>query len=262
MADPPPNKRKRKRSVKDLSSSGSSSSSSDDDDEEEDGSEDDNNHNKRQEHGGDDDDDGDEARVDSGSFHRQDASQSEGWRVKLYRLNADGSWDDCGTGRISCLYRTSSPTPEATSNSKDSSPLDQWLYDETGEATLVVNAEPTKGSSNTNNNTKNNNDAAFSSPTNNSDNNSRVLLRTRILLREAYQRQGDNIITWCEPYFTSPLKGKGKTTPSGSSNSNNNSNRNAGGVDLALSFQDNEGCLDVWSHITRVQSRAAELLQS
>ena len=259
MADPPPNKRKRKRSVKDLSSSGSSSSSSDDDDEEEDGSEDDNNHNKRQEHGG---DDGDEARVDSGSFHRQDASQSEGWRVKLYRLNADGSWDDCGTGRISCLYRTSSPTPEATSNSKDSSPLDQWLYDETGEATLVVNAEPTKGSSNTNNNTKNNNDAAFSSPTNNSDNNSRVLLRTRILLREAYQRQGDNIITWCEPYFTSPLKGKGKTTPSGSSNNNNNSNRNAGGVDLALSFQDNEGCLDVWSHITRVQSRAAELLQS
>ena len=27
-----------------------------------------------------------------------------------------------------------------------------------------------------------------------------VLLSSRVLLREAYQRQGDNIITWCEPY--------------------------------------------------------------
>jgi len=31
-----------------------------------------------------------------------------GWRVKLYRLNVDGSWDDCGTGRICCHYSSSS----------------------------------------------------------------------------------------------------------------------------------------------------------
>ena len=29
----------------------------------------------------------------------------------------------------------------------------------------------------------------------------KVLLRTRVLLRDTYQREGDNIITWCEPYF-------------------------------------------------------------
>ena len=28
-----------------------------------------------------------------------------------------------------------------------------------------------------------------------------ILLKSRVLLREAYQRQGDNIITWCEPYY-------------------------------------------------------------
>jgi hypothetical protein len=38
-----------------------------------------------------------------------------GWRVKLYRLNADGSWDDCGTGRISCHYSTSHPTMSSIS---------------------------------------------------------------------------------------------------------------------------------------------------
>jgi hypothetical protein len=107
------------------------------------------------------------------SDHRSQDSQSkrqqqqpEGWRVKLYRLNADGSWDDCGTGRIVCLYKTSS-----TASSE--SPQEQ-LYQELGEPTLCMQAEQT-------------------SP--------RVLLRTKILLREAYQRQGDNIITWCEPYF-------------------------------------------------------------
>lgn len=33
-------------------------------------------------------------------------------------------------------------------------------------------------------------------------------------------------------------------------------------VDLALSFQDNAGCLDIWRQITRVQSRAAEWFAS
>ena len=31
-----------------------------------------------------------------------------------------------------------------------------------------------------------------------------VLLRTRVLLKDTYQRQGDSIITWCEPFLSSP----------------------------------------------------------
>jgi len=44
--------------------------------------------------------------------------------------------------------------------------------------------------------------------TNDSESDSRnsmpkILLNTRILLRHVYNRQGDNIITWCEPSFAS-----------------------------------------------------------
>lgn len=45
------------------------------------------------------------------SQQSNDLQQPDGWRVKLYRLNADGSWDDCGTGRIVCLYRPPPPPP-------------------------------------------------------------------------------------------------------------------------------------------------------
>lgn len=186
--------RKRKLGQASLSSSSSSSSSSSDEEEE------------------------DETK-------KPDLQQPDGWRVKLYRLNADGSWDDCGTGRIVCLYR-----PPSTAKNTDGPPpqqsMDQWLYQETGEATLCVHAEVTK---------------QHRQP--------RVLLRTRILLRDAYQRQGDNIITWCEPYY-----GRG-------GENNSNSGNQSSGVDLALSFQDNAGCLDIWRQITHVQGRAAELLR-
>lgn len=83
------------------------------------------------------------------------------WRVKLYRLNTDGSWDDRGTGRIVCSY--------SNNNSKEPKSLQQQL----GDPTLVLKSEQDEN----------------------------ILLRSRVLLREAYQRQGDNIITWCEPYF-------------------------------------------------------------
>ena len=210
-------------------------------------------------------------------------SQPEGWRVKLYRLNADGSWDDCGTGRILCLYRQqkqqsgssnhhhhhhhgnserstddatqtakspagpSSAKPPSSSHSGAGSisggsgaltpGSDQWLYQETGEATLCVHAEVTK-----------------------QNRQPRVLLRTRILLRDAYQRQGDNIITWCEPYY-----GQQQNQQEGSQDENgtNSANDNGGssGVDLALSFQDNAGCLDIWRQITQTQQCAAELMR-
>lgn len=173
------------------------------------------------------------------------AKQPNGWRVKLYRLNADGSWDDCGTGRIVCTYREHTTTPTTNNNTiqgqqQQNSPgkdLDQWLATETGEATLVVHGEISK---------------QYPGP--------RVLLRTRVLLREAYQRQGDNIITWCEPHF----KGASAINTYNTSGVNNNksvesTNNEDPGVDLALSFQDNEGCLEIWRQITQVQKKAAAL---
>lgn len=147
-----------------------------------------------------------------GPAHLQ-AQQPEGWRVKLYRLNADGSWDDCGTGRIACLYKQQQA--KETSNASG----DAWIYQELKEPTLCMQAEA--------------HNATAGAP--------RILLRTRILLRDAYQRQGVNIITWCEPYLED--------------------GNPAQGVDLALSFQDNSGCLDIWRQITQVQSKAADLFR-
>ena len=61
------------------------------------------------------------------------------------------------------------------------------------------------------------------------------LLQSRILEdREAYSLQGENIITWEE---RRPLP--------------------AQPVDLALSFQENEGCLEIWNQIQEVQGRFA-----
>jgi hypothetical protein len=100
------------------------------------------------------------------SQNQRQLGLSEGWRVKLYRLNSDGSWDDCGTGRIVCLYKTS--------NSGSGGSAQDQLYRNLGEPTLFMQSESTP---------------------------LRVLLRTKILLQDAYQRQGDNIITWCESSF-------------------------------------------------------------
>lgn len=167
--------------------------------------------------------------------------QPDGWRVKLYRLNADGSWDDCGTGRIVCLYRQQ----QQKSNRQVSPGSDQWLYQETGEATLCVHAEVTK-----------------------QNRQPRVLLRTRILLRDAYQRQGDNIITWCEPYYGGDSNQQQRNSAHHHQNHGHHHSNphhvggvNSSGVDLALSFQDNAGCLDIWRQITNIQHYAAELMR-
>ncbi|ACI64719.1 hypothetical protein THAPS_269314, partial [Thalassiosira pseudonana CCMP1335] len=103
--------------------------------------------------------------------------QPPGWRVKLYRLNMDGTWDDCGTGRIQFYYAR-----------QNHNQMQQQCGGQLGQS-------------------------------------GEVLLRTRVLLHDAYQCQGGNIITWCEP-----------------------ERRN-----LALSFQDNAGCKDIWQHILDVQ---------
>ena len=223
----------------------------------------------------------------------QHQQQPEGWRVKLYRLNADGSWDDCGTGRILCLYKPKPPPSAQNTDHKNDSPTaknitnvsgnnnnsissnsknndnnesnlssynsqsnnsndpnsDSAIYVELGEPTLCMHSE-ISNAANRNNNTSpsiqqqpsinhsNNITNSNENNTGNGYNNRRILLRTRILLRDAYQRQGDNIITWCEPYLE-------EGNP-------------AQGVDLALSFQDNAGCIDIWRQITQVQSKANE----
>ena len=219
------------------------------------------------------------ATATSSSIKKDKLNQPDGWRVKLYRLNADGSWDDCGTGRVLCLYRPAStkanaksPMPILALNSTSannngnavdggapaqqqiSAALDAWICQELGEPTLCMHAEVPPAAS-----------EAGGSPAVPP----RILLRTRILLRDAYQRQGDNIITWCEPYYdnNNTLRNsvnaarRADDNPEAGKDGNNNA-INAGGVDLALSFQDNAGCLDIWRQITHVQRRAAELYRT
>jgi transcription initiation factor TFIIIB Brf1 subunit/transcription initiation factor TFIIB len=264
--------------------------------------------------------------------------QPEGWRVKLYRLNQDGSWDDCGTGRIVCVYENppcdlihsssldnSSTTASATTNTllggstlvmeEDkiqlatlstsasvmsgtgiATPLinpqpQQQQHHPLGYATLCVHAEvPTK-------------DLPQSQPSP-----PKILLRTRILLQDAaYQRQGDNIITWCEPFYSSQSSWNQNHTDATmnlqTKNHNMQEQQNSAtgatptptnttsttttdscaavdamkttnttisatataatttigaGVDLALSFQDNCGCLEIWQQIIAAQGRHLE----
>mmetsp|Transcript_27315 Transcript_27315/g.44814 ORF Transcript_27315/g.44814 Transcript_27315/m.44814 type:complete len:156 (-) Transcript_27315:635-1102(-) len=124
------------------------------------------------------------------------------------------------------------------------------------------------------------------------DSNQKVLLRTRVLLHDnAYQCQGGNIITWCEPFNVHGAGGgqghgggdSGGGQPSqqqqqqksgeqklkspalsSSDSATQQQQQNLGssaasapatstaslvqpaGVDLALSFQDNAGCRDIW----------------
>jgi len=295
-------------------------------------------------------------------------SQPPGWRVKLYRLNIDGTWDDCGTGRIQFYYArnagnvgadqqakhhhhsghtlqqkqtqqqqhqqqeqqrqqrgsiTADVTQTASSgglsgeNQEQSSssfsskqgahhhqqhhhdphlpPPPQFtvsptVFRELGEPMLCMRAEiPPHRSGGDNNNEKNENLDNDSVRSSNSKNEPKVLLRTRVLLHEAYQCQGGNIITWCEPLHPGAQGAGGQHQPKDHGNSShqdgdhlnqtssnhlqyqhhhhhggNNSGSHSSssspqGVDLALSFQDNAGCKDIWQHILDVQVRAAEL---
>jgi hypothetical protein len=174
---------------------------------------------------------------------RDKAHQPDGWRVKLYRLNADGSWDDCGTGRVLCLRRprlakTHPSAPPAKQDAVNAA-LDAWICQELGEPTLCMHAEVL---------------ADATHP--------KILLRTRILLRDAYQRQGDNIITWCEPCYDNSNNSAANSSTKSSNSADSNNSNTTGGVDLALSFQDNAGCLDIWRQITNVQRHAAELYRT
>ncbi len=65
-----------------------------------------------------------------------------------------------------------------------------------------------------------------------SEEDEKELLQCTVVDDDVYQRQGDNIITWCEPAVPG-----------------------SGGVDLALSFQENQGCSEIWGQICEAQGR-------
>ena len=195
-----------------------------------------------------------------------ETEQPQGWRVKVYRLNTlDGSWDDYGTGRILCQYKHEGDpsSPPSLDNHAPAQSDEDFLFQQTGQATLQVWSERTQSQQHT-----------------------QILLQSRILLRDAYQKQGDNIITWCEPSirlsslnelpvdetnedFSPTLKTSLITTllqpPDKNPEETGDSSTGPGGVlnniELALSFQDNQGCMDIWKQITQVQTHAADILR-
>ncbi|KAL3770993.1 hypothetical protein ACHAWO_003308 [Cyclotella atomus] len=212
----------------------------------------------------------------------QQPRQPPGWRVKLYRLNQDGTWDDCGTGRIQFYFakphHSSSSLQgqqrgeqshhlllsknKSISESDNDSQRQQHqqqqqptnlqihhaIFRELGEPMLCMRAETAKSQQLPRGGEENTATANTSTTT---TTNQKVLLRTRVLFNDAYQCQGGNIITWCEPFHNNDRQ---KSRDGG----NNSSGANKG-VDLALSFQDNAGCKDIWRHILDVQLRAKEL---
>lgn len=109
------------------------------------------------------------------SFHLLNEASSEVWRVKLYLLGKDGSWQDQGTGDAHCSVLE-------------------------GVVTIEVLSEDT----------------------------SNVLLKVPIRVDENYERQQDSIIMWREPNI-------------------------GGDVDCALSFQEVNGCEELWQIVLGVQ---------
>ena len=174
-------------------------------------------------------------------LQQQEDANAGGWRVKLYRLNVDGSWDDCGTGRIHCVPRAEPSRPDADaqhdtdhSHTHTAAGTDDWAAADTPaasgsagawkaferiprNATLTVQQQrklaaalddaihrdlgnpiffmhaetPTQDTTAQQQPPNLLNHSTHGGP--------RVLLRARVLLWETYQRQGDSIITWCEP---------------------------------------------------------------
>lgn len=211
-----------------------------------------------------------------------------GWRVKLYKLNnSNGTWDDCGTGRISLLVFPSHDQQHNTPHkpSDNNANIENQLFQELGSPMLSMHAEDTMPDVKTNNTgpTDNAHTNKSMQPTNHSSKTTtlpthhqqrqhkRLLLHTRIMLRDCYQKQNDNIITWCEPSFrtnydhvndTSPPTTLDDATHTGRPHAHDTVEDNGQEVDLALSFQDNTGCLDIWNKITSYKSRAVEMLRA
>jgi protein phosphatase-4 regulatory subunit 3 len=99
-------------------------------------------------------------------------------RVKVYKLNDEGQWDDVGTGHVACVHH------------------------ETFDALALTVKSEEKGGE--------------------------TILESKIQTEDIYQLQQDTLIVWQEP---------------------------ESGLDLALSFQEEQGCKEVWEQICAVQGR-------
>lgn len=99
-------------------------------------------------------------------------SGSQNWRVKVYLLNAEGNWDDCGSGTLSAIIDTSSGieiiylsvvgTEEAAKNISSEITIDRLRK-------LQGESEDLK-----------------------------CVMKQPIKLRNDYEKQGDSIITWAD----------------------------------------------------------------
>eukprot|EP00957_Ditylum_brightwellii_P093406 7112880-Ditylum_brightwellii.AAC.1 len=68
---------------------------------------------------------------------QQLVQQLERWCMKLYQLNVDGSWDNCGTGHIQCLFH---PKEEPDTSSLPLTPAEQVLYKQFSKPMLCMHA--------------------------------------------------------------------------------------------------------------------------
>jgi protein phosphatase-4 regulatory subunit 3 len=105
-------------------------------------------------------------------------------RVKVYRLNAEGGWDDNGTGFVSLK------------------PIDKHAS-----MGIVVQSE-----------------AADTG----------VILESKISAEDIYQRQQDTLIVWNEP------------------------SDDEDGIDLAISFQEPQGCTEIWDQLMEIQAKMSK----
>jgi Component of IIS longevity pathway SMK-1 len=211
---------------------------------------------------------------------QQTPKQPEGWRVKLYRLNQDGSWDDCGTGRIKCLYENipsnteEEPSSESLTTAQElftssNDPRTAYIADSSVNSPSLESVHSNGATASGSKSKTNHPNAGYATlcvhaeiPAKDLDAHQppKILLRTRILLQDsAYQRQGDNIITWCEPFYSPNVQLLvHKDSSIQSSKFYEEYQHLEGGVDLALSFQDNCGCLEIWQQIIAAQGRHVE----
>ncbi|KAG5191710.1 hypothetical protein JKP88DRAFT_352181 [Tribonema minus] len=159
------------------------------------------------------------------------AACADGWRVKLYQLNSDGQWDAKGTGYISCKYiHAVEATALCVVSEVDGCQLLQ-LVGARSPGTFSGAFRALAGGAHI---SASKNDFTLPVPVPGSPPCaagrgafSAAFRASKVSDSDVYRRQGDNIITWCEPV----------------------------GLDLALSFQENQGCMEIWSQITDVQGR-------
>ncbi|KAJ3117031.1 Platinum sensitivity protein, partial [Physocladia obscura] len=144
-------------------------------------------------------------------------------RVKLYKLDEAGVWEDRGTGCVQVKElvwihvdrETDEATPSKTQTQTESQ-SNQSKSDT--DSSVVLSDSAVADSSNSNSNEINDS---------HDTNNPSVLLKTRIRSEANFTRQQDTLVVWTEE----------------------------DGTDMALSFQEQEGCEDLWRAIREIKAK-------